>query len=117
MLVDPAAMTKAAEILPKVSFCTDAYEVANGADAVVLITEWNEFKHLDLRRVRDVMAGRVFVDGRNVYDPAEMAALGFEYYGVGRPSPSPDQLNGSRRGTEPVVVPAGQRVSDGMLAH
>ena len=115
---DPAAMAKAAELLPKIRFCSDAYEVAAGADALVLLTEWNEFKHLDLPRVRGLMAGRVFVDGRNVYDPAEMSALSFEYYGVGRPAPSSDQLNGARRSSEPLVaVPAGQRVSDGTLAH
>ena len=81
---DPAAMPKAAPLLPKVRMCTDAYDAASGADAILLMTEWNEFKHLDLAKLRDVMAGPVFVDGRNVYEPADMAALGFQYSGIGR---------------------------------
>ncbi|MFN8522038.1 MAG: UDP-glucose/GDP-mannose dehydrogenase family protein [Chloroflexota bacterium] len=81
---DPAAMQKAGGILPGVHFCRDAYETAVGADALLLMTEWNEFKSLDLRRVRDSMRRPFMVDGRNVYDPTEMTALGFEYHGVGR---------------------------------
>ena len=81
---DPAAMEKAADLLPGVTFCHDAYEAARGADAVVLLTEWNEFKQLDLRRLRDEMARPIFVDGRNVYDPATMAAAGFTYLSIGR---------------------------------
>ena len=67
-----------------------------GADAVVLLTEWNEFKHLDLGQVYRLMARPLFVDGRNVYDPAEMRALGFEYHGVGRGAPVGELVNGSR---------------------
>ena len=66
------------------TFGTDAYEVARDADAVVLLTEWNEFKQLDLGRLRSLMARPVFVDGRNVYDPAAMKAAGFEYISMGR---------------------------------
>jgi UDPglucose 6-dehydrogenase len=81
---DPASMEKAAGILPGVTFCADAYEVAKDADAVVLLTEWNEFKQLDLPRLRSLMKRPVFVDGRNIYDPATMAAAGFQYLSVGR---------------------------------
>ena len=82
---DPIAMDAAKSELPKeVHYCRDAYEVATGADAMLLITAWNEFKQLDMERVRDLMKGRVFVDGRNVYDPADMRELGFKYAGVGR---------------------------------
>jgi UDPglucose 6-dehydrogenase len=81
---DPAAMEKAADLLPGVTFSQDAYEAARGADAVVLLTEWNEFKQLDLRRLRDEMARPNFVDGRNVYDPSTMAAAGFTYLSIGR---------------------------------
>jgi UDPglucose 6-dehydrogenase len=81
---DPASMEKAADMLPGVTFGQDAYEVAQGADAVVLLTEWNEFKQLDLGRLRSLMARPVFVDGRNVYEPAAMKAAGFEYISMGR---------------------------------
>jgi UDPglucose 6-dehydrogenase len=62
-----------------------AYQVADGADALVLITEWNQFRALDLERLKAAMAGPVFVDLRNVYRPDEMAAEGFHYVSVGRP--------------------------------
>ena len=64
--------------------CADEYEAAAGADAVVLLTEWNQFRHLDLNRLRELMAGRHFFDLRNVYEPQDMAARGFVYAGVGR---------------------------------
>ena len=64
--------------------CADEYEAASGADAVVLLTEWNQFRHLDLNRVRELMAGRHFFDLRNVYEPQDMTARGFVYAGVGR---------------------------------
>ena len=81
---DPAAMEKAAAMLPGVAFCADAYEAARDADAVVLLTEWNEFKQLDLARLRGEMARPIFVDGRNVYEPATMAGAGFTYLSIGR---------------------------------
>jgi UDPglucose 6-dehydrogenase len=81
---DPAAMEQAAQLLPSVEMCKDAYAVAEGSDAVVLMTEWNQFRNLDLDRVRGALNQPVFVDGRNVYDPDRMAALGFVYEGVGR---------------------------------
>jgi UDPglucose 6-dehydrogenase len=84
---DPAAMAGARRLLdaPRLTFCADPYEAAEGADAVALVTEWNEFKGLDLARVRDAMRAPVLVDGRNLYDPREVAALGFTYRGVGLP--------------------------------
>jgi len=82
---DPVAMDNAHQILDGVKFCNDAYQVAAGADAVVLVTEWNEFKQLDMPRLYASMARKIFLDGRNIYDPAEMRAHGFEYRGVGRP--------------------------------
>ena len=81
---DPAAMAAARSLLPGVVFCADAYEAAAGADAVALVTEWNEFKGLDLARVRDSMRRPVLADGRNLYDPQELRALGFTYRGIGR---------------------------------
>lgn len=82
---DPVAMENARRLLDGVEFCADAYKVAAGADAVVLVTEWNEFKQLDMPRLHDSMAHKIFLDGRNVYEPAEMLAYGFDYRGIGRP--------------------------------
>jgi UDPglucose 6-dehydrogenase len=81
---DPVAMTVAGRLLPGVRLCEDAYEAAAGADAVVICTEWNEFKQLDLPRLRHNMRQPVVVDGRNIYDPAAMQRLGFTYRGMGR---------------------------------
>ncbi len=81
---DPVAMTVAKGLLPKVEMATDAYELANGADALVVVTEWNEFKNLDLERIRDSMRQPVIVDGRNIYQPEQMRSLGFKYRGIGR---------------------------------
>jgi UDPglucose 6-dehydrogenase len=81
---DPVAMDNARRVLPDITYCTDPYQVAEGADALVVATEWNEFKHLDLERVRKAMRRPVLVDGRNIYDPEAMIALGFTYRGVGR---------------------------------
>src|SRR6266571_5000514 len=81
---DPAAVERARTLLPEVEFLKDAYQVAAGADAIVLVTEWNEFRQLDMARVRQLMRRPVIVDGRNIYDPAVMRSLGFTYRGVGR---------------------------------
>jgi UDPglucose 6-dehydrogenase len=83
---DPVAMDVARSLLPGVTFVKDAYELAADADAIVVATEWNEFKNLDLERVRDSMHQPVLLDGRNIYQPELMRNLGFTYYGVGRGS-------------------------------
>ncbi len=82
---DPVAVEHARPLLPDcVAYCEDAYDALQGADAVVVVTEWNEFRALSPARVRDAMRGRVVVDLRNVFDPAAMAAAGLAYQGVGR---------------------------------
>ena len=81
---DPVATDNAKRLLQDVTFCNDPYQVAEGADAVILITEWNEFKQLDLARVRGLMKQPVLIDGRNIYDPKRMRDLGFVYRGMGR---------------------------------
>ncbi len=81
---DPQAMENARRELKDVEFCNDAYEAADGCDALVLATEWNEFRNLDLDRMRELLAQPVFLDLRNVYEPEEMARQGFRYSGVGR---------------------------------
>ncbi len=86
---DPAGQQEAAKLLQGVEYGHDAYTVLEGADCVAILTEWNEFRALDLSRVRDLLAQPVMVDLRNIYKPAEMAAAGFAYYSVGRPSVPP----------------------------
>ncbi|MBS3920129.1 MAG: UDP-glucose/GDP-mannose dehydrogenase family protein [Deltaproteobacteria bacterium] len=81
---DPAAMEEAKAILPKLELGKDAYDVASGADALVLVTEWNQFRRLDLLRIKGLLKEPIFIDLRNVYDPAHMKRLGFRYCGVGR---------------------------------
>lgn len=86
---DPVAMDAARRVLDGVALCSDPYELARDADALILVTEWNEFKQLDLPRVAKLMRRRVFIDGRNVYDPKMMQEMGFEYSGVGRGTTNP----------------------------
>jgi UDPglucose 6-dehydrogenase len=82
---DPVALDNArAEFPPSVTYCASSYEAAAGADAVALVTEWNEFKFLNLERVRQVMRRPVIFDGRNVWEPERMRRLGFEYHSIGR---------------------------------
>jgi UDPglucose 6-dehydrogenase len=81
---DPAAMAGARELLPQVVYSADPYELAAGADGLVLVTEWAEFRQLDLGRVKASMRKPVMIDGRNIYDPAMMRGLGFTYRGIGR---------------------------------
>ena len=81
---DPAAMKEAKAVLPELECGEDAYDVARGADALVLATEWNQFRRLDLPRIRGLLKRPIFIDLRNVYDPDQMRRLGFDYCGVGR---------------------------------
>jgi UDPglucose 6-dehydrogenase len=81
---DPVAMDIAAPMLPDVTMASDPYLMAVGCDALIVLTDWNEFKHLDFERIRDVMNQPVLFDGRNIYDPEIMLQLGFNYCGVGR---------------------------------
>jgi len=82
---DPQGMNEARSMLPKnIVYCDDLYDAVTGADAIVLMTEWNEYRGLDLRRVRGLMKGNIFVDLRNVYEPSLMAVIGFKYVCVGR---------------------------------
>lgn len=81
---DPVAGARAGDALAGVTLCEDPYDVAKDADALVVVTEWNEFKQLDMRRVREEMRRPVLLDGRNIYDPAVMRGLGFVYIGIGR---------------------------------
>jgi UDPglucose 6-dehydrogenase len=83
---DPEGMAHAASLMPNITYAPDTYACVADADAVVLITEWDAFRALDLTRIHASLRGNVFIDLRNVYRPADMAALGFIYESVGRPS-------------------------------
>lgn len=81
---DPLAMPEARRILSGVAYAKDAYGAADGSDALVVLTDWDEFKDLDLARIKKLLASPIIIDGRNIYEPAEMARLGFNYRGMGR---------------------------------
>ncbi|MDD5258641.1 MAG: UDP-glucose/GDP-mannose dehydrogenase family protein [bacterium] len=81
---DPIAMSKARKVLPGVKYGQNAYEVAKGSDLLVIVTDWNEFKELDLGRIKKLLKTPIIVDGRNIYDPAKMKKLGFIYKSIGR---------------------------------
>jgi len=88
---DPAAHERAREVLKSgVVFADNPYEAARGADALLILTEWDEFAALDLPRLHSLLKYPIVVDGRNLYNPESMAALGFTYYSVGRPAISPE---------------------------
>jgi UDPglucose 6-dehydrogenase len=82
---DPEGMAEARKAMPDITYCDNAYEAMTGADALVLITEWNEFRALDLERMRRLLRRPIVVDLRNVYNPEDMAAAGFAYSCIGRP--------------------------------
>ncbi len=81
---DPVAMDHASSMLPDVEMVENAYKLADGVDALVLTTPWNEFKQLDMERIRDLMNQPIVVDGKNIYDPDKMKEMGFKYRSVGR---------------------------------
>ena len=80
---DPAAMDNVKEEFPDITYCHNAYEATKGADAMILVTEWNEFRLLNFEKVKLSIRQRIIFDGRNIYDAKRMHALGFEYHGMG----------------------------------
>jgi UDPglucose 6-dehydrogenase len=85
---DPVAREQAEKVLSGIEFVDDAYSAADGADVLVIVTEWDEFRALDLERVASMLRGKILVDLRNVYDPSEAEEAGLLYYGVGRGRPN-----------------------------
>jgi UDPglucose 6-dehydrogenase len=81
---DPVSMDNARRMLPEVEMVDSPYALAEGADALVLVTEWNEFKHLDLERIKNLMNQPILIDGRNIYDPHLVRDMGFLYMAIGR---------------------------------
>jgi UDPglucose 6-dehydrogenase len=87
---DPEGIDEARKLLADVDWCDNAYQTMEGADALVIVTEWNEFRALDLDRVRELLAAPVLVDLRNIYNASEMYDAGFDYHSIGRPRTQPD---------------------------
>jgi UDPglucose 6-dehydrogenase len=89
-----------------IKFASSSYEACTGADALLILTEWEEFANLDLRRLNEELKYPIVIDGRNLYDPEVMAANGFTYYSVGRAASHPEGVpaaalrNGVRNGTK-----------------
>jgi UDPglucose 6-dehydrogenase len=94
---DPEAMAACKPLFPTLVYCDNAYETAEGADALVIITEWNQFRKLELDRLHQLLRQPLVVDLRNLYDPEKMAAAGFHYVSIGRPEGIPE--------TRPQAVP------------
>ena len=90
---DPEGMDEAVKLLPGIKFCQNAYEAMQGADAVAIVTEWNEFRALSLPRMKEALKAPVMVDLRNVYDPEEMRAAGFDYSCIGRGTSRPERAS------------------------
>ncbi|MFN8614417.1 MAG: UDP-glucose/GDP-mannose dehydrogenase family protein [Vampirovibrionales bacterium] len=89
---DPIAMAKAKGVFPKITYCADVYEAAEGADAIAVLTEWPEFVYADFQRLKEVSRCRVIVDGRNLYHPQKMAELGYMYVSTGRKTAYPKHV-------------------------
>ncbi len=81
---DPIGRKQAEPLLPGIEFSANAYEAADGADALVIVTEWDEFRALDLRKIAGSMRGKALLDLRNIYEPAEAERAGLQYRGIGR---------------------------------
>lgn len=86
---DPEALTEACQVMPELQPCRDTYHAAEGADALVIMTEWNVFRNLDFEKLKSVMRVPVLLDLRNIYDPERIAAAGFKHVSVGRPTQRP----------------------------
>jgi UDPglucose 6-dehydrogenase len=87
---DPQATEKASAVLPNITYCANPYEAAIGADAVLIVTEWEEFRAIDWHRLATVVERQLIIDGRNVFEPTEITRHGFQYISIGRPSRSAD---------------------------
>ncbi len=86
---DPAALEEGSKLLPKITPCGDPYEAAKGSDALVILTEWNQFRNLEFDRLKTLLRQPLLIDLRNVYEPERVAGMGFRYVSVGRPAQEP----------------------------
>jgi len=81
---DPVAMKDAKKVFPRITLCKDSYEAIKGADAIVIVTEWNQFRNLDFNKIKKLAKGNLFFDLRNIYEPDKIRKMGFKYYSVGK---------------------------------
>ena len=81
---DPLAMENTKKLFPDLIYCSDEYEVAQGSDALVILTEWNQFRNLDLNKIKQLLKKPVLFDFKNLYEPDKVKSLGFSYKGIGR---------------------------------
>jgi UDPglucose 6-dehydrogenase len=109
---DPVAMDGAKEILPDIVYCKNAYEAAEGAEALLVVTEWNEFKLLNFGRLATHLKGNIVFDGRNLYDPKRVESYGFTYIGVGRSAGKPDASDQSA----PILLKGAVTPDDSVIA-
>ena len=86
---DPASMEATREEIPEITYCDDSYQAAEGADGLVILTEWNQFRALEMDRLSDLLRQPLIVDLRNIYEPEKVAAAGVRYVSIGRPSGKP----------------------------
>jgi UDPglucose 6-dehydrogenase len=96
---DPAAQENIRKLYPDVAYCDSPYQAAEQADALLVVTEWDEFRYLDLKRLHATMSHGIIVDGRNIFSPALVADAGFEYYSMGRPAVHPPSAGKDVRAT------------------
>ena len=90
---DPVARDVAKKLFgDRIEYGKKQYDVLEGADALLIVTEWNEFRRPDFERMRKAMARPLIIDGRNIYDPRSVAAAGFEYFGIGCRGPAPEKV-------------------------
>jgi UDPglucose 6-dehydrogenase len=104
---DPEAMPACRPLFPAATFCDNAYEAARGADALVILTEWNQFRKLELDRLHSLLRRPLVIDLRNLYEPEKMAAAGFEYISIGRPDARPQRAAGEAGRDQPGSAGAG----------
>jgi UDPglucose 6-dehydrogenase len=109
---DPKATEKAKALLPNVAYCADAYQAAAGADAILIVTEWDEFRQMDWKRLLSAVEQPLVIDGRNVFSPEEITQNGFRYVSIGRVDASPSQsaIDGER--IDPSSAPADKEVRE-----
>jgi UDPglucose 6-dehydrogenase len=115
---DPAAMERAALVLPEgsVEYACDSYTACQGADAVLVLTEWDDFKALDLERVKSLLRYPIVIDGRNLFDREEMRSYGFNYYSMGRPDVLSENALDDKLAERLTVAPRFRHSQSGMRA-
>jgi UDPglucose 6-dehydrogenase len=94
---DPEATEKARAIMPEVTYCADAYQAAEGADVILIVTEWDQFRQMDWKRLLSAVEQPLVIDGRNVFNPEEITRKGFRYVSIGRVDALPWQPGASEK--------------------